>query len=131
MIRLGEPPYLECSTRGDRRFSAFVARIKMRGNRSIEELYQAAKIFEDGSTNLSWQDAKGRKAINQTEVSQLYSTLWDEYINENPHLVDVLLAATGLSDIFGQPGSCCQAVELWRIREERRLSTGENKPCSQ
>ena len=35
---------------------------------------------------------------------------------ENPGLLDVLRAASGLSDIFGQPGHCCQATELWRIR---------------
>jgi len=61
MIRYGSSPFLECSSRGDRRFSAFSARIRQRGNRSIEALYQAAKIFEDGSTGLSWRAAKGGK----------------------------------------------------------------------
>lgn len=121
MIRIGIPPYLECSTKGDKRFSAFCARLKARGNKSIEEIYQAAKIFEDGSTGLSWRQAKGRKPINIKEVAILYSQLWDEYINENPELLKVLKLATGLSDIFGQEifPSQCQAIELWRIRNER------------
>jgi hypothetical protein len=128
MLRFGVAPYLECSTRGDRRFSAFVARLRsvkaarmfpncgMHGL-SIEGVYQAAKVFADGSTGLSWQMAKGRAGcINQEEVRRLYSALWDMYIEENPELLVVLRAASGLSDTFGQPGHACQAEELWRIR---------------
>ncbi len=118
MIRHGESPYLECSSKGDKRFSAFYARIKTRGNKSIEDIYQGAKVFADGSTNLGWREAKGKKSINQEEVSRLYSKLWDEYIDENPHLGAVLLEASGLQDMFGQPGHCCQATELWRITGE-------------
>ena len=115
MIKIGTPPYLECSTKGDKRFSAFCARLN---GISIEELYQRAKIFEDGSTNLSWRDAKGRRATNQEEVAQLYETLWRKYIQRNPNLLDVLKKASGLSDIFGQPGHVCQAITLWGIRNE-------------
>lgn len=116
MIQVGDPPYLECSSRGDKRFSAFFARIKSRDNKSIEEIYQASKIFEDGSTGLSWKEAKGRKAINQDACNILYTKLWEEYIEENPELLDVLKSASGLSDIFGQKDHCCQAIELWNIR---------------
>lgn len=118
MIRHGTAPFLECSSKGDKRFSAFYARIKSRGNRSIEDIYQASKVFADGSTGLSWKEAKGRRAVNQDEVTSLYAKLWDEYIGENPQLLDVIANASGLQDIFGQPGSCCQASELWRIRSE-------------
>jgi hypothetical protein len=116
MIRHGEAPFLECSSRGDKRFSAFYARIKGRGGETIETIYQASKVFEDGTCGLSWREAKGRKAINQRFCGRLYSQLWDEYIAENPELLAVLKAATGLSDLFGQEGHCCQATELWRIR---------------
>lgn len=119
MIRHGSPPYLECSSRGDRRLSAFHARIRGRGDASIEELYQAAKVFEsDGVavTGLTWREAKGRAPTNVDEVRRLYSTLWDEYVAENPDLLPTLRAATGLSDLFGQVGHVCQATELWRIR---------------
>jgi hypothetical protein len=118
MIRCGEAPYLECSSKGDKRFSAFAARIQGRGNRSIEEIYQAAKVFENGETGLSWRAAKGRKSVNQAEVALLYSLLWNEYIAENPELKAILMAAKGLQDVFGQAGHCCQATELWRIRCE-------------
>jgi len=118
MIRRGAPPYLECSTKGDKRFSAFCARIKSRGYNSIEEIYQAAKIFPNGDTGLSWRKAKGRKAVNIKELKKLYSELWDVYIEDNPHLLRVLKNITGLSDIFGQEGCQCQVIELWRIRNE-------------
>lgn len=117
MIRHGNPPYLECSGRGDKRFSAFYARIKGRENKSIEQIYQAAKRFPGGLTGLNIQDAKGKHPINYDEVRALYATLWDEYIAENPELVKVLVQASGLSDLFGQHGHVCQATELWRIRQ--------------
>lgn len=116
MIQHGQPPYLECSSKGDKRFSAFYARIERRGGKSIEELFQAAKRFSDGSTGLSVKEAKGRHADNDDEVKTLYADLWDEYVSENPDLIPVLVSASGLSDIFGQDGHACQATELWRIR---------------
>jgi len=116
MIRHGVHPFLECSSRGDKRFSAFYARIRARGNKSIEALYQAAKVFRDGATGLPIDEAKGLRPVNDEEVRALYSTLWDEYIAENPDLVQVLVQATGLSDVYGKRGSVCQATELWRIR---------------
>lgn len=115
MIRHGEAPYLECSSRGEKRLSAFYARVN---GRTIEEQYQAAKRFEDGSTGLSWKQAKGRKAVNAEECAALYSALWDQYIAEHPELLELIRGASGLSDMFGQPGHCCQATELWRIRCE-------------
>ena len=122
MIRHGKEPYLECSSKGDKRFSAFYARLKKYDNKSIEEIYQASKIFENGETGLSWKEAKGRKAINQEECHKLNGKLWDEYISENKELLGVLKSASGLSDMFGQEGHACQATELWRIRNN------SNKP---
>lgn len=125
MIRYGDAPYLECSSRGDKRFSAFYARLKAYDNRSIEEIYQAAKVFEDGSTGLSWRQAKGRKPVNAGYVMGLYATLWNTYIEENPHLLQVLLNVSGVSDMFGKKGCQCQATELWRIRHNYLHSLNE------
>lgn len=113
MTKHGIAPFLECSSKGDKRFSAFYAKVN---GKSIEEWYQAFKIFEDGKTGLSWREAKGKKAINQTEANLFYSQLWNTYIEQNPHLLVILTSASGLSDVFGKPGHCCQATELWRIR---------------
>ena len=113
MVRFGKPPYLECSSRGEKRLSAFYARVR---GRSIEEHYQAAKKFADGRTGLSWREAKGLRPVNIEECRALYSSLWDEYIGAHPELLELLLQESGLQDLFGQPGHACQAEELWRIR---------------
>jgi hypothetical protein len=112
MIRHGEPPYLECSSKGDRRFSAFYAMVR---GQSIERRYQMAKEFDKP---VAFKERKGAKPNNIEYCHKLYSSLWDEYITNNPHLLRVLKKASGLSDIFGQKGHCCQATELWRIRNE-------------
>lgn len=110
----GEAPFLECSSAGDKRFSAFYA--KLPDGRTIEQVYQAAKVLSCGATGLSIKEAKGKRPVNLREVRELYGRLWDEYIQANPQLIPVLQAASGLSDRFGRPGSVCQATELWRIR---------------
>lgn len=115
MMLRGKPPYLECSTHGDRRFSAFVARPRSLEGRSIEEAYQAMKVFPDGSTGLSWRQAKGRHPVNLAECRSAYDRWWLEWAHEQD-LLPVLLAQTGLSDKFGREGSTCQADTLWRIR---------------
>ena len=117
-VRHGFSPFLECSSKGDKRFSAFYARVEKRDGKSIEEMYQASKRFADGSTNLTWREAKGRRAINMNYCERHYIRLWTEYIDENPELLTVLLNATGMSDIFGQPGHVCQATVLWDIRSK-------------
>ncbi len=115
MVKHGKAPYLECSSTGDKRFSAFWAKVN---GLTIERQYQAAKIFEDGSTGLHWKLAKGRHPVNYEEVRKLYSDLWDQYIRENPDLLFVIRAASGFSDKYGTPGGVCQATELWRIRND-------------
>lgn len=116
MIRVGKAPYLECSSHGDWRFSAFRARVQRYGGHSIETLYQAAKVFPDGSTGLNWRDAKGRQPVNLDYCGRYYLHLWAVYVSEHPELWPVLRTATGLSDKFGQPGHCCQATALWQVR---------------
>lgn len=117
MLKYGNPPYLECSSRGDKRFSAFYARPASLNGKSIEEAYQAMKIFPDGSTNRSWREAKGMRPINPTQCSEAYDEWWLEWV-EQENLLPVLKEASGLSDIFGQPGHVCQAEVLWRIRNK-------------
>jgi hypothetical protein len=116
MIRIGKPPYLECSSRGMRVFSAFSARpISLKGY-SIEEAYQRMKVFEDGTTGLSVSEAKGRKPVNADECYAAYVDWWWEWIEQH-NLGGLLTNATGLSDTFGQKGHVCQALVLWDIRE--------------
>jgi len=129
MLKHGDAPFLECSTKGDTRFSPFYAKVN---GETIEDQYHAAKILVRGRTmfqeaqertGLTWREAKklqreGWTVKNLYSLRRLYRTLWEQYIEENEEeLIPVLTAATGLSDIFGQSNSpVCQATELWRIR---------------
>lgn len=115
MFRVGDPPYLECSTRGDTRFSPFFAWVL---GDSIENHYQGAKVLRDGSTGHTWREAKNRPAVNHEEVARLYKELWRFYLLENPHLIPVIVNASGLSDMFGSPDGTCQARTLWELRAE-------------
>jgi len=124
MMKYGKAPFLECSSHGDKRFSAFYAYVN---GRSIEEQYQAAKIFEDGSTGLYWKDAKGRRAVNATECTILYENLWRQYISEHPELLNILKKASGLSDMFAKKGAINQAYVLWKIRCEHMIHSWEDE----
>ena len=117
MIIFGQEPVLECSSRGDKRFSAFYARIRRRNNQSIEELYQGYKLFPGMVQGLSTKEAKGKYPINMEACREFYSLLWDEYFRENPELLEVIRQYNGFSDIFGQPGRVCQAEEIYRIHQ--------------
>ena len=119
-MKYGKPPFLECSTRGDKRFSAFYAIVN---GKTIEDQYQSAKVFDDGSTGLHWKEAKGRKAANATQCAILYENLWRQYISEHSQLLDVLKRATGLSDMFAKKGSVNQAQVLWKIRKEQMINS--------
>ena len=113
MKKYGEEPFLECSSKGDKRFSAFYARVN---GRSIEAQFQGAKVFEDGSTGLHWRAAKGKRAVNLKEVTKLYDNLWVQYINEHPELMEVLRTSSGLCDKFARGIGVNQARTLWKIR---------------
>lgn len=110
----GSAPYLNCSTRGFRPFSAFVARV---GGKSIETQYQAAKSF-GGKTSLHWWEAKGRKPDNPEECLAFYKLLWTKYIQEHQDLAAILKKASGLFDPFAKKGGINQAEVLWEIREQ-------------
>ena len=74
------------------------------------------KIFENGRTNFHWTAAKGQHARNQSECEDAYRGWWREWV-EQESLLPVLQEASGLSDMFGQPGHVCQATVLWKIRK--------------
>lgn len=116
MLIFGSEPILECSSKGEKRLSAFAARIKWRDNKSIEELYQGFKLFPGGISGLSWKEAKGKMPVNIEGCRAFYSQLWDEYFRENPDILRFIQQYNGFSDIFGQKNHACQAEEIFRIR---------------
>ena len=95
----------QCSTKGDRRFSAFYARLA--DGRSIEEHYQCdIKQFDLGGTN--WRLGKGKSPLRNISPDDLYleyKDLWKQYFALNPYLVDFLIDILPnynyiLSDVF-------------------------------
>ncbi len=122
MNKFGTPPYLEGSSRGDSRFSAFYAQIKSRDNQDINRIYQAAKVFKDGKPSTPGRLREGITHINKKEILNIYRGLWMLYFQENPELIEVLTNATGISDIYPVDGGVCQSEVLWSIREQYLLS---------
>lgn len=104
---------LECSSRGDKRFSAFYARLKKFNGKSIEEIYQNSKRDENGNI-----PGKGRKVYcmawegkyyKPELLSRLYKYLWKVYFEENPNLLEYASKFDTFTDMFR--GKCinCQA----------------------
>ena len=104
---------LECSSKGDKRFSAFYARIKKYGNRSIEEIYQNSKRDEYNRV-----PGKGKKVkymfwegkyYSPKHLSNLYSFLWKIYFEENPSLLEYASKFDTFTDMFRGKSINCQA----------------------
>lgn len=82
-----DPGGYECSTKGDRRFSAFSARLQ--DGRTIEEWYQCdIKGYEPGGRN--WRLGKGKPPLTPCTPEQLYAAyknLWEIWARQNPTLM--------------------------------------------
>lgn len=78
----------EVSSKGDRRFSAFYAR--MPDGRSIEEHYQCdVKGYDPGGRN--WRAGKGRPAKDpRVDVRAAYLGLWRVWAKGHPALMEEL-----------------------------------------
>ena len=115
-------PTLECSSRGDSRYSAFYARIRSMNNHSIESLYQSYKLgASEGVVVINWKSAKGTRSVKpMPECHLYYDKLWDLYFEENPELVTYASNYGKFSDLFGRPKCCCQAKNI-RDHVERAL----------
>lgn len=109
---------LECSSRGDKRFSAFYARITVGGkNDSIENHYQLSKRFGEMAPQ-TWRDAKGKKPTHfvvngkrfeMTHFSCWYKLLWVKYLDQHPELVEYAKQFDTFTDMFRGKALNCQA----------------------
>lgn len=123
---------LECSSKGDKRFSAFYARVSAWGKMdSIENHYQLSKRFDNEKAPTNWKDAKGKTAthmsLNGTEyelkyLSQWYKMLWVEYLDSNPDLVEYASSFDEYNDIFKGKSMNCQADVIRQYIKEGRES---------
>lgn len=114
----------ECSSKGDKRFSALFATLS--DGRTIEEAYQL-DVKGYRSISSSWRDGKGKPALNGKSPDELwteYLALWRQWANENPSLIAELKAASAglvLTDCFAT-SSINQARALSEILSEQRTS---------
>lgn len=129
---------LECSSKGDKRFSAFYAKIKLFGKYdSIENHYQLAKRFGDFIPR-TWKDSKGKKPthlhINGKDYDlkytiAFYELMWVKYLDENPELVEYAKQFDEFHDMFkGKNAVVCQAdVIRDYIQKGRGYVIGKHK----
>jgi hypothetical protein len=123
---------LECSSRGDRRFSAFFASLPVDGKQTtIEAAYQGAKRFSGEPPAPDWRANKGRKpdrlVIGRSEVSgqyarAYYDLLWVKYLDSHPELVEEARSYDEFTDMFARPGSVSQADSIRAYVKEGRES---------
>ena len=109
---------LECSSIGDKRFSAFYAYVNFNGSfRSIEEHYQLSKRF-NGEHAPTMRKAKGRKpsdfvvmgrVFDISDLTGWYYYLWYLYLSTNPSLVDYAKEFDDFKDRFKGRAFNCQA----------------------
>jgi hypothetical protein len=134
---------LECSTKGDRDYSALCAQVDVYGEfSSIEEHYQRSKLFyeRDGFGDLitdsfdrpilnNFGDSKGQNPdmiqigtlrLDKTFSEQWYQLLWIKYFDQNPHLVDYLMNFDDFNDIFKGKSLNCQADIARKYRFQGR-----------
>lgn len=135
---------LECSTKGDKRFSALTAKVMVKVNGeekfdSIEVHYQNAKEYLDEFGNFvkpkDWKEAKHwqhkrRKPVRLNIngiilpldfLSQYYKTLWVKYLDANPSLVEYAKQFDDFTDVFRTETTMnCQADVIKQYVKEGR-----------
>ncbi|HDR7922454.1 MULTISPECIES: DarT1-associated NADAR antitoxin family protein [Bacillus] len=148
---------LECSTKGDKRFSALSAKVSVHDVfDTIENHYQKSKVFKDESgsyyTCKKWENAKGKKPVackigntilSIEYLSMFYELLWYKYLKSNEYLIDVLAKFDEYHDMFKSKKSIvCQADTIreymknendeWYAKDERGKALLEKcKPLNQ
>ena len=137
---------LECSSKGDKRFSAYYARVEIFGKLdSIENHYQFSKLFpiEDIYGNVTLQSFTDIKRIKKLQrlgnepvrfkignfdypaeyLSMYYKLLWLTYLDEKPYLVKYASMFDDYSDMFRSKNTVnCQADVIRQYVKEGRDS---------
>lgn len=123
---------LECSSKGDKRFSAFNAKVSVNDNwDSIENHYQLSKRFGNSPPPNHWRECKGKKpthfVINNIEYdikyfSCFYKLLWVKYLDDNPDLVEYAKQYDEFTDMFRGKSLNCQADVISQYVKEGRQS---------
>lgn len=120
---------LECSSKGDKRFSAFFAWITVYGkNANIETHYQNCKRFNDTTVD----KVKGKqpdyiiingKELDNKYLTPFYKLLWLKYLDFHPELVEYASQFDDFNDIFkGKNTINCQADVIRQYIKQGRDS---------
>lgn len=126
---------LECSSKGDKRYSAFYAKVKVFGDiDSIENHYQLCKRFNN-TLPQTWRDAKGKnpthihikgKDYDKKYLGMYYKLLWVKYLDQYPELVEYAEQFDDFHDIFkGKNTMNCQADVIRQYVKQGRDSIME------
>jgi len=111
---------LECSIRGDRRFSALFATVTIKGKeKSIEEWFQDAKRTADGK-----RAGKGKPfdhivdpftgdKLPVKDAVDLYRGLWITYLSKHPDLVEYASQFDDFTDSFQDPNARQQQLDAY------------------
>ena len=107
---------LECSSKGDKRFSAFYAMVSIDNvNKSIENHYQKCKrvngkVINNGKgVNPDYIFIRG-KALDKKYLTPYYKLLWVKYLDKNKDLVEYLKQYDDFTDMFKTKNTInCQA----------------------
>lgn len=128
---------LECSTKGDRRYSAFYAKVKVFGvKKSIEEHYQLSKVLKNNISVSLMEDIKGKKPIyfkikniryDIKYLSAWYKLLWVKYLVQHNELIQKAMLFDEYKDMFkGKNVVNCQADIIRQFIQEGKESIMEN-----
>lgn len=96
---------LECSSIGDKRFSALYAMVSINGKvKSIETWYQQSKFDNQGNPVAKGQHVSymiwNGKTYSPSKLSQLYKWLWIQYFKQNPDLIEYASQFDTFTDHF-------------------------------
>lgn len=105
----------ECSTAGDRRFSALVATLA--DGRTIEQAYQL-DVKGYRAQGSDWRLGKGRPPLTKVDLWPAYLDLWRQWAEENPALMHELAKHRLLTDKFAI-STVSQARALAELLNER------------
>lgn len=120
---------LECSSRGDKRFSAFYAYVEVFGRKTnIERHYQSSKKFYDSTITKAkglqpdYIEINGRQ-LDKKYLTAWYKLLWVKYLDQHKELVEYAKTFDDFNDIFkGKKSINCQADVIRQYVKQGRAS---------
>lgn len=122
---------LECSSKGDKRFSAFYAKVRVFGvYDSIENHYQKCKRDNNGKSvrkgqrvdHMSIWNGKANYLIKSEFLTAYYKLLWCSYLDHNPELVEYAKQFDDYNDMFKGRAINCQADVIRQYIKQGRKS---------